>query len=489
MDRWLCLAGLTVVLTVAGFAARLAAGASVPMGAVPDSAPRTDTSAEQRIAALEARIAELEGRAEERWLNERRAAEVKALVREVLDNAETRASLLENGMYAGHDGKSFFLKSADGGFLLRISGQMQMRYVVNFRDGQRDSASSPAAGDDNTETGFELRRTKIQFAGHIADPRFQYKIRIAVDRTTNTVEGEEVLIAYQLTNAITLFGGETKAPLLREELVSSQRQLAVERSYVNEIFTGGFVQGAGGIWYDPEVLNDSLKVTFAVTDGARSGEAPPSTIPLTQPTREVSKRFYEDASDFAATVRADLRLAGDWGKWGEFTSWPGEDTSIFLGAAIHQEYGETGDDVDGNNNFTLWTVDGSLQTNGLSVFAAFMMLHTDNEDGFADYDPWGVVAQLGYNMPVGDNYIEPFIRYEHIDLDDFASDLGLSSDEIDMITVGVNYYLAKHNAKLSLDVVWALDSVPLSQTGLHVLADAPDEEDQIILRTQFQLLF
>lgn len=469
---------------------------------------------DQRIAELEARVAELQGSQSDTWLNERRAEEVKELVREVLQDAETRASLLENGMYAGHDGNHFFLKSADGGFLLNISGQIQFRHTTNMRDDIRKSDTpgyTPSAGDDNNERGFELRRTKIKFSGHIADPRLKYAIQLAVDRNDNSVSADMITIGYQLTDSFLLVYGEDKGPLLREEITSSKYQLAAERSYVNEIFTADKVQGVTLFWHDASVANDSLKVALSFNDGAHSGDGGTSVNVMTQSTyaqqdndndgdtdagRTTSKAFYDDASDFALTGRVDVRIDGDWAQMKDFTSWPGEDQAIFIGAAFHWEVGETGDAFN-NNDFLVWTIDASYENNGFSAFASVTGMSTDvNDSSFGasnigDNDLYGVVVQVAYNIPIGDDSLEPFLRYEYIDFDnttDLLAGAGRDND-VNIITVGANYYMAKHNAKITLDVTYVFDTLPYSSTGLGLLADAPDQDGQVVIRSQFQLLF
>lgn len=464
-------------------------------------------SEDARIAQLEQRIAELEGRNQQNWLNERRAEEVKSLVREVLQDAETRSSLLESGMYAGHDGKHFFLKSADGGFLLNISGQIQARYVLNLRDGQRDQPSADLSnGDDNNESGFEFRRTKIQFSGHIADPRLTYAIQLAVDRSDNVAVADKIVIGYQLTDTIGIEFAEDKGPFTREELTSSKYQLAVERSYVQEFFTLDKVQMIQVKWHDESVADGMIKVAAALSDGLRSGEGSGGSNPFTQSgdvhgdvdgdssddTPGVDKSFDGDRSDFAFTARIDVKIMGDWDQMRDFTSWPGEDSALFVGGAIHWEQGETGDNFH-NNDFFSWTVDASYEMNGLNLFGAFYMTHTDNESagvgGTADndLDPWAFVLQAGYNIPMGDDSIEPFVRYEYLDSDNFYS--GSDDGEVSILTFGVNYYLEKHNAKFTFDVMFALDEVPASSSGAGILSDASGEDGQIVIRSQFQLLF
>ena len=103
------------------------------------------------------------------------------------------------------------------------------------------------------------------------------------------------------------------------------------------------------------------------------------------------------------------------------------------------------------------------------------------------------MIQGSYNI---NDKFEPFVRYEWMDVSD-AEDLGLTAeDTISLVTFGFNHYFNKHNAKFTLDVVWALDPLPSSSSinggsgsGLGLLSDDGDEEDQMAVRAQFQLLF
>lgn len=110
------------------------------------------------VAALKAQVAQLS--AGEDWLTEQRADEIRGLVQDVLSDADTRASLLQSGMTAGWD-KGFFLASSDGNFKLKLSGLVQVRFNYNNQD------DSPV---DDDRWGFENRRTRLKFAGHVVDP-------------------------------------------------------------------------------------------------------------------------------------------------------------------------------------------------------------------------------------------------------------------------------------------------------------------------------
>ena len=497
-------------------------------GVVPAETAPDETFLREEVDALKAELAEMKARQNSSWLAERRAEEFKAMVRDVLADADTRASLLENGMSAGHNGEHFFLASDDGGFRLEITGLIQMRYILSFQDNNNGGGdadifedSFPSGNlvsadvDDETEFGFEIARTQLQFQGHIADPRLNYLIRLSVDRESNNVTADRIVISYEWADGVTIWAGEDKAPFMREELTGDHHQLAVDRSYVNSIFSLTFAQGAGVKWD----MDESIKVHAMINDGSRSGAAATnlftqggsSQVPVDEDgepviieddhgnfigfsNEEVSgitKGFDGDRADFAVTARVDVKLAGAWDQMADYSAWEGEDTAVFVGAAIHWEEGETGDAAF-NNDFLTWTVDGSIETNGWNLYAAVVGQHTDLEhegDVLAtDLDLYGFVLQGGIMLP--DSSWEPFIRYEYIDFDDaFADGFGNDYDDLDILTFGANYYLHGHDAKFTVDVLWAFDPVPVRQAGLGLQADHPDDDDQVVLRAQFQLLF
>lgn len=423
-----------------------------------------------RVEAQDREIAKLRGEAGEDWLTEQRAEQIKTLVQDVLADADTRASLLADGMTAGHDGKNFFLGSADGNFRMNISGIMQVRYVANSRDN---------ALDDDFKTGFQLRRTKVKFEGNIISPKVFYAVQLAANRDTAGVELDLATIGYQLTDNVRVDAGRYKDPFLREEFTTASRQLAVERSLVNAIYTANYVDG---VKFEADA-GDLLKLYLSINDGVRSGD--PGGI---------GNDFASDTTDFAVTARADARLAGEWSQFRDFAAWAGEPIGVFVGAALHYEITETGDmqiAAPGVDNFISYVVDGSLETAGLNLYGAFMGRHVELvETAVAgSFDDFGALLQAGY-MIIPDKF-EPFVRYEWISPDDARG-----FDDMSLVTIGANYYFKKHSAKFTTDLIWALDelngfafSSPTSRTGLGLLPDAPGQNNQIVLRMQFQLLF
>ena len=443
----------------------------------------------QQGAALEAQsqeIQQLRSAAGENWLNERRAEEVKALIADVLSDADTRASLLDDGLTAGHDGEHFFLGSASGDFLLVVSGLVQGRYTYVNRNGDRDNRDYPlvntdfgASTFDQNEAGFDIPRAKVQFAGHIASPRLTYAVRLAVDSATNDVWADKITIGYQLMENLWIGGGEDKGPFLREELIEPEYQLAVDRSLVNEFFTGGRIQGIWATWHPVENVHTKV----ALSDGFRSGErqgmyfeesAFTGSFGSLDPEDVVygSKRFDKDDSDFAITARVDVKVMGKWEQMMDFTAWADEPTGIFVGGALHWESRETGDSIGDAAGGALfghtydmlaWTVDVSAECNRSNVFLAVVGADFYPEGTLTDPtnpDPFGVVLQGGYQI-IPDQ-LEAFIRWEYMDLDvrPATTHLGTDKDdEINILTAGANWYMNRHKAKFTVDVVWALDPI------------------------------
>lgn len=434
----------------------------------------TDAEWEARVQRLENRISELETDKNGNWLNERRAEEIKALVQDVLSDADTRASLMADGAVAGHDGKHFFLASADGSFLLEFAGQIQFRWISNFENDD----TGVADGDDH---GFQIRRTKLNFSGHVeAAGKWDYEVVLAVDRTNGSVEAEDVVIARKLADGVKLKFGKFKLPFLREELTSSKRQLAVDRSSVTEFFT---LDRSEQVALELTPM-DNVKAVFSFNDGSD----------------EEFSTIGADEVELSFTGRIDVALAGNLSQIKDFAAWSGEPFGAFIGAAFHYQTGDAKNDGLGSNegetDYFSWTIDGSIETNGFNIFAAVMGNSHDADTGSGNFDgdQLGVLIQGGY-MVIPDK-LEPFVRFEYIDSDQAA----LADDDAMILTLGANWYMKKHNAKLTIDAVIILDGSDFgafandftnSQDGDGLGFSSGDTvtDDTVLVRVQFQLLF
>lgn len=403
--------------------------------------------------------------------------EIRALVADMLADAETRSSLLQSGATAGHDGK-FFLASPDGAFRLNIGGQLQFRYIANFRD---EGGGDGETENDDFESGFQNRRIKLRFDGTIYDDFF-FKVQSAFGRDGGNNRLEDAYFGYEFENGLKVQAGQFKLPFAREELVSSKYQLASERSFVGDLFTGNRSQG---VMFSYE--QERWRAAFAFSDGFNA---------LNTDFNDNFNRDFNRSgeADFGVTGRVEFLGSGNWKQFEDFTSPRGSEKFAWMvGGAVHFQDGASDrrpGAIDGGSLLT-WTADVSLEGNGWNLYGAVYGRHPDRqftESGAPSSDEFGFIAHGGYYVT---DKIEPFARYEILIPD--------SGSGFNVLTAGVNYYIHGHAAKFTLDVVVFLDAPDDaefdgirgfdSQTGSGFLGSGNVEQDEVVARAQFQLLF
>jgi len=456
-----------------------------------------DTSMEQRFREMSERIDALERdneglrgevgrlRAEtgESWLTERRASEIRSLVTDVLADADARSSLQGNGMTAGWD-DGFFLASPDGRFRLEIDGQLQFRYIMNRRD-----RSGPFDQIDRYSGGFENTRTRLTLRGHVFSREFTYLVRGGFSRggggdardDFNEPPGGDfklydAWVRYQFDDLWSLRFGQFKLPFAREELVSSARQLTVERSLINESLSLGRSQGI-----ELAYTGDWLRWNFAFSEGGTDNLLGLGILANTQPP---NSPWNTETAEYAFTTRGEWLIAGDWSQFSQFTSPPEDPFGALMGIAAHfqqRQFGTAGND----NTWLGLTADVSLAFGGANVYTAATYAHVDNQQ-FGAFDIFGAVVQGGF-------YVAPktelFARGEFGYIR--SKDDIVDPDNLWIATIGINQYFDGHDLKFTADLGIGLDDISQfwinSNTGWR--ADGNNTSPQFVIRTQFQLLF
>lgn len=437
---------------------RPALGAAMLVAATATSAALASESdgnndLQRQIAELRAEVAKLRGQDNEHWLTQQRADEVRSIVHEVLADADTRASLLGSGMTAGYD-RGFYLASADGNYRLNITGRHQFRYVYNFQ-------SDPVEFDgDRHRNGFENRRTRLAFSGHVINPNWTYQIQGDFSRSGGGFTLLDANLAYRFDNGMRIRVGQFRQPFMREDNISSGRQQAIERSLVNARFSQGRTQG--------------IELSGSITDNINFSTT------FSEGFRRLNTPWQAETTEYAFTGKLDFLVAGNWRQFRDFSSWASEEFGVLLGVAAHYERGEYGTATASMERFTA-TADAMVQFGGANLFGAVVMNHLDME-GAGNMTQWGVVVQGGFFF-VPDKW-EAFARYEWGDLDTGAEDLSV-------VTAGVNYYFAGHNLKWQTDIGYGINEVasPWASSSAGWRADAPGEDGQVVFRSQIQWIF
>lgn len=409
-------------------------------------------SVDAELSALRARVAQLEGSQNQSWLNERRAEEVKTLVREVLADADTRASMQEGGVAAGYN-NGFFLASEDGKFLLNISGQLQTRYTFNHREG---SLNNNGGTSDNWSHGFSLPRTKLFFEGHVGSPKIGYKVILHARDTEFSDNGifvEEAVVSGQVADNVTVYGGRVAYAYDRLGRLDTRYLTALERFSAGSFDYGNWT-GAGVIVN----INDAARVNAMLYNQYDNG--------------------VDFGVEYGVAARGEFKLAGNWDQYNDMNAWSNEGTLSVIGVGVRYEQGREGtaSNIDESRAFSL-TADYSLETNGLSILAAGYF--NTNFDNSNYYHTYALVGQVGYFF-VADK-VEGYARAEYANAKDGDSEMFAA-------TAGVNYYLAKHAAKFTFELNYSKYAV-FGYTDSGFLPQDAGDRNQIFAAAQFQLLF
>ncbi|MCO6043733.1 hypothetical protein NG895_07420 [Aeoliella sp. ICT_H6.2] len=368
---------------------------------------------------------------------------------------------------AGYD-KGFYIRTTDGNFMLKINAMIQARYFANWRN------LDPGDGDE-TEAGFVLARSPLIFSGNVISPQLTYWMILQSSGVDGRTFMEECRINYEFDNGLFVEIGRFRDPSFMRELdISYARQMGVDRSYQYAIFSTGIQEG---ICFSKQ--NDDYRVLTFITDGRTSGNP------------GVNKDFYQDACDFAVSSGIDVKFMGDWTQYGDFASWSDEPAAAFLGADIHYEGPETGDDVVANNmnEYFAWTVDATYERCGFMAFASLVQRHSLAEA--QDITQSGVEFMTAYQI-IPDK-IEPFFIYQYVDFDGYTNvgskALPVADSSVNIVNAGVNWYFKRHACKATFEVSHAFDPIPIAVPYTGFLEDVSGNSGQTVFRTQLQLLF
>jgi hypothetical protein len=392
------------------------------------------------------------------------AAQVDATVERVLRDADRRSQLLatDGGFTAGYD-KGFFIKSTDDKYVLRPGLLFQFRGIANTRDGNED-----------TQTGFEVRRLRPRLDGNFLSQDLTYSFVFDVNRSGGSTSLLDAFVQYRFAPQWAVKAGQFRESWYHEGDVPDSSQLAVERSLVDAILGGSQVdrvQGVSLIYGGTK--DDSFRAEVMIHDGANSKNTDFRDV---QPGATASDPPVYSAN-FGTGARVEYKFFGDWANYKDFTAKGDKQDLLVVGAGY--DWTENGD-----TDVIRTTADAQYENaNGWNLYGALNGVCTNNDSSHR-FD-WGALVQAGYLIRPA---WEIFGRYDVVSLDnDFVS----GENTFNEFAIGVNYYLgengsALHRGKFTFDVLVLPDGAPSNQTGTDVLSNSG--ECEIVFRGQFQLL-
>ena len=504
--------------------------------------------------SLETSLTELQAQNGEKWLSEQRAAEIRAVVADVLTDSGSRASLREATTQVGYGAeRGFHITSPDGNFKLNLGGQLQLRYAANFYS-SRDNAilnASPGAGAIRGSTspnagswkknasGFEVRRMKLDFFGHVVDPSWQYRVVLIYVQNQNAISTpggnnnsgsagsstmgmEEAMVIKDLGEGFKLSIGQFKSPFLREEITSSRRQLAVERSLVDQMFSTKFTQGVqlgwrGEHWATEVMYNDGgSNANTGAVSGFNNGS--------NNPVGGVEQNNGVGSAEWAVTGHLAWMPFGDWKEFSDLNSYVGDKHGLLLEGWFNwQRGGEQGGQaftnannlpLNGNSDgeFFTWSVDAAWHLGGANLFAYWVMntaysVPASSGNKGPTINSYGAVVQGGWFV---NDAVELYGRWEWLNTENVGvnsiplpaagSTTGVANvfnaGRTNVYCAGFNWFLAGKHVKLTTDVSWCSDPLWFTNgiygagiTGTEFRVEPKGGGDQIAFRSQLQLVF
>ncbi|MBC22467.1 MAG: hypothetical protein CMJ32_00925 [Phycisphaerae bacterium] len=416
---------------------------------VPDEASRVQSEIDQLRSEIEA----YRGQREHTWERRARSSQLRALVQDVIADASGRSSLQSSGIDSGWKDGDFTLASPSGDFTMDFYLQMQIDWIFNDSKGQEN------------QWGFETRRLRLGFSGHIIDPAFTYNVRMSIGNN-GLFDLYFGYMQYAFSEELSLSVGKVGGYFSREEILSSNDELGADYSFV----VGQFDPG-NPIGVQVEYQGDQLRLVGTVSDGWNQDIA---TIAGNQ--------------RMGLTARAEWKLLGEWGLFDTFTSFPGTEQGLMLGAAFQFDFGSAEPPASTRVDGTAYRLTGdvSYTASGFNAFSAIYWSYQSQEPTFTESaQHLGVVVQAGW-------FVCPTVQvYGRYNWGTRSDQAGRSFDDISIAMAGASWFPFEDTTiKLTLEGGFSFNSIGgwnIESVGWR--NDVAGEDHQFIIRSQLQLQY
>jgi len=310
----------------------------------------------------------------------------------------------------------------DNGFTMGVSTLIQTRYT--FTDGDDDT------GTPNTSS-FDVNHAYLTVSGTALNEEFSYVLE--GDFAGAAADLTDAYLEWKACDWASVKLGQFKTNLSRQWNTSDANLQFADRSNVSDYFSLGRQNGASASssWMDGQ-----LHLTAGVYNGESDGEGQNRSGVDTNHTGIVSVRWNPMGS-------MNAYEEGDVG-------WT-EDMAVSIGAAY--AFADAKNDLGAGSVGTeqnIISVDANMKYAGWSLHAELFNDSASVDNSDIETEPTGFYIQGGYFVDA--KTMEVAARYGYLDCDDgTATGECAGNDNLNEVTVGLNYYWWAHHLKAQVN--------------------------------------
>ena len=182
---------------------------------------------------------------------------------------------------------------------------------------------------------------------------------------------------------------------------------------------------------------------------------------------------------------------GDWKDYNQLTAYHDKQDLLVLGLGLDNSQR-------GSSNTFSHTFDIQYGSpSGLFLYGSYFGRLINNNPGIASGTPVSTnigtpgdpkadtyeYSFLAYGAYLFDQRWEPYVRYEYLHL---AGTPAGSNNNVNEISIGLNYYLFGHNAKFTTQLMYLPNGIPVNDDSNDVLIN--NDKAEAVLMEQFQFL-
>lgn len=311
------------------------------------------------------------------------------------------------------------LEAQDKKHSLNISGYIQFQGTAIENDDAKGSDDNPLADED----GFRIRRAKLAVFGNAYEHvKFKLEANFAGTPVLDDAWIEDDRLSY-LTGKV----GQFKAPFSLEELTSATEILSIERS---EVVKQIAPERDMGISFSGKKVAGLFDYSVGVFNGGTATDLTKTAHPYSVGSyNNAGKNKTSNDNDHLMYVGRVVTKPADW-------------ITVGVNALTSQDgTGATGVDREA------YGVDLQLKNpeRGCTLQAEYL---TQNGEG-KDIDSDGFYIQAAhFFIP---KHLEGLLKYEEYNTD---TDIATREDDIRWTTVGLNFYIDGHDAKLRANYIF-----------------------------------